>query len=276
MSKKLRVHSADTLRAPAHPLTGHQLLENVRNLVQAERGYKLTIERFSAIIGKSTSTTGYLLGVHAHSALLAFICALERLSDSDRYRFLTKTCRVLPTVMHPHLSHAAGTVSELLEILRQQRGLTIMGGGTPASRSFVLLALGHTFPQLDTKHRTAGGLDINQPSRLVPVETMLYLRNPLETARARQAIQNVWPEIRASQSPLLLFNGVWSLVPELRNEMLNWAKRRHVIIADANPPDRSQLVRKKIKPVHVLWLSQVSANPALIHIVCQKPRGSRG
>jgi hypothetical protein len=269
-----RVKSADILRAPAHHLTGRQLVETVRDAWGAERGYKLTIARLSAIIGKSVSTTGYLLGVHEQSAVLAFMCALERLSDSERYRILNSACRTLPTVLHPRVSHSPGAAGALLKLLAQQRELSIVRGGTPASRSFVLLALGHTFPQLDPKHRTAGGLDIHQPSKIVPVESMLYLRNPLSPGQARQVVQSVWPEIRTSQAPLLLFNGVWSLVPEFRDEMLNWAKKRHVIVADDNPPDRSEVARKKIKPVHVLTLSQVPGSSNLIRINCQKPRAS--
>ena len=270
-----RVKSADILRAPAHPLTGRQLLGIVRHALEAERGYKVTIERLSAMIGKPVSTTGYLLGVHAQSPVLAFICAMERLSEAERHRLLNDACRALPTVLHPRLSHDPETVNVLLNLLSQQQGLSIITQGTTASRSWVLLALGHTFPQLDRKHRTAAGLDIHQPSKMVPVETMLYLRNPLETAQARQVVQAVWPEIRASQAPLLLFNDVWSLLPELHNEILDLSKKRHVIIADANPPSRSQVARKKIQPVHVLKVSQVAANPALIRIACTKPRASR-
>jgi hypothetical protein len=276
MSKITRVRSADILRAPAHPLTGHQLLETVRGALAEERGYKITIDRLSAIIGKSMSTTGYLLGVHAQSAVLAFFCALERLSDSERYKLLSGTCRTLPTVLHPRLSHAPSTVGALLKLLEQQRGLSIVCGGTDVSRSFVLGALGHTFPQLDPKHRTAGGLDIHQPSRIVPVETVLYLRNPIGAPHARQVVQQAWPEIRSSKAPLLLFNDIWSLVPDLREEMLDWAKERHVIIADANPPERGQVARTKIQPVHVLTVSQARINPNLIHIACQKLRLRRG
>lgn len=271
-----RVKSADISTAPAHPLTGRQLLETVRRAWEAERGYKLTIERLSPMIGKSVSTTGYLLGVHAQSQILAFVCALERLSEPERCRIVSSVCRTLPTVVHPRLSHSPGTVRVLLELLGQQHGLSIVSGGTVASRSFVLQALGHTFSQLDPDHRTAAGLDIHQPSKMVPVETMLYLRNPLGTAQAREVVQAVWPEIRASQAPLLLFNGVWSLVPELHDEILSLSKKRHVIIADAIPPSRSQVARKKIKPVNVLMLSRVPANPALIRITCQKSRASRG
>jgi hypothetical protein len=94
----------------------------------------------------------------------------------------------------------------MLTLLRQPQGLTIISGGTAAARTFVLTALGHTYPQLDRGHRTAGGLDLRQPDRIVPVEGMIYLRNPLTRDRLNEAVRQAWAEIRKSTSPLLLFN----------------------------------------------------------------------
>jgi hypothetical protein len=265
----------DTLAAPAHSFTGRGVLEMVRRALVDERGYKMTLTRLARVIGKSSSTAGYWFNVREQHQVLAFVSVLERLSEPERHRLVGRICRVLPTVLHQQLAHAPGTVSDLLKLLAKKRGFSVIRGGSSVSRRFVLMALGHTFPQIDPHHRSAGGIDTHQPSKLVPCESLIYLRNPISHERARQVVREAWPEIQSSSAPLMLFNDVWSLLPELREEILNWAMQRHVVVADESPPERRQLPRKSMGPVHVLTLSHSSENPALIHVYCEPPQVRR-
>jgi hypothetical protein len=269
MNEQIRSHeSEDIIIPPAHPVNGHAVWSRLRNALAGERGYHMTLERLGRIIGRATSTTEHWLDVSSQPHVLAFICMLERLSDDGRARFLREFCRTFPTIMHPCLAQSPRTVADLLRLLCQPRGLTLVRGGTEASRTFLVTALGHSFSQVDRTHRRPAGADIHQPDRLVPIETLFYLRSPLPSERVRHAIHTVWPEIQASTAPLLLFNGVWSSVPELRDEMLDWAQQRHVVVADSETPDPRQLAPKGIGPVHVLTLSLAPQN-AWIQVACQ-------
>src|ERR1039458_9723299 len=53
----------------------------------------------------------------------------------------------------------------------------------------------------------------------------------------------------------VVFNGVWSAVPEVRDDLLRCARFKHVIIADQGTPDVRYLKAKASTPIHVLTLS---------------------
>lgn len=262
----------EILTAPAHAFSGVQVLRQARSTLELERGYKMTLERVARLIGKETSTAGYWFNVRQQDHILGFISVLERLSEPVRSKYLNGLFRPLPSVLHPRIAHSPTTVGNLLNILAKDCGLTVINGGTSASRTFVLCALGHTFPQIDSHHRTAGGLDIHMPTAFVPCETVVYLRNPINRERARQIVLNEWPGIQASSAPLVLLNGIWSMVPELRDGILNLARKKHVVLADALPPQRRDAADKKIGPVHVLTLTPAGDQPYFIKISCQSPR----
>lgn len=252
--------------APAFPFTGGGLFARLLDALARERGYKMTIERVARIVGCSRSTAGYRVGVARQSHIHAFICLLERMSDEERFRFLREVCRTLPTILHPRLAVSPKTVVALVDVIKCSNGITLIRGGTEESRRFLLTALGHTFPQIDNRHRTAGGLDSLPPTNVVPIETVIYLRHQPTRERMREAINAVWPRVKSSIVPLLLFNGTWSIAPERQQEILDWAKCRHVIIADAELPDPQHLVRAGAPSVRTLSISQARANPARIHI----------
>jgi hypothetical protein len=229
----------------------------------------MTLERIARIFGKRTSTAEHWLSLSDQPHVRGFACLLERLSDEERTRVIREICRTFPTITHPRLAHAPAAVEAMLSLLRQPQGLTIIRGGAVAS-TFLMTAMGHTYPQLERRHRMASGLDIHQPDRIVPVESLVYLRNPLTREQLIQAVHQVWPEIRKSDSSLLLFNGVWSLFPEYQKEILGWARERHVVIADSAPPPPKSIRRQGVRPVHLLTVSQLSQNSSRIQVVCQK------
>ncbi|MGH7973672.1 MAG: hypothetical protein ACREIC_33560 [Limisphaerales bacterium] len=260
--------SSDILQVPAHPYSGQALWEKVRRAVAEERGYKMTLERVAGIVGKQTSTAEHWLSLSEQPHVRGFVCLLERLSEEERARVMREVCRTFPTITHPRLAHAPAAVEAMLALLRQRRGLTIIRGGGGAS-SFLITAMGHTYPQLERRHRMATGLDIHQPDRIVPVESVVYLRSPLKREQLIQAVHQVWPDIRASHSQLMLFNGVWSLFPEYHEDILGWARERHVIIADSAPPPHRPIFRQGVNPVNVLTVSHLQENSGRIQVICQ-------
>jgi hypothetical protein len=149
----------------------------------------------------------------------------------------------------------------LKRLLVQDAGLTFITGSAPNS-TFILTALGHTFCRLDRLHRTPVGLDLHEPSWFVPIATMLYLRNSRRLGETLKTVRRLWPELRSSKRPLILLNGIWSLAPELRKDIVNMAERRHVIVADQEVSRTPGLVLDSAQPVHTLRVSTARENPS--------------
>jgi hypothetical protein len=242
-------------RPPAHPLTGRAIFAKLRAALAGERGAKLTLERLGQILGKATSTAGYWFEISNHPPALGLVCLLERLSAENQQRFVRSVCRPLPTVLHPNVARSPRTVADLLETLKNPCGISLVRGGNEASRSYLLSALGHTFSQLYPRQQTAVGIDLCPPDKFVPVETVRYLRAALSRDQLLLAITELWPQIQRAASPLVLLNGVWSAAPELHPEIVECAKLRNVILADAVLPDLKQLAQQGIRPLQLLTLS---------------------
>ncbi len=249
-------------------LDGVKLFQRLLNTLETECGCKLTLERLAAMTGRGKSTVNNWLNYDKHSNLMGFICLLEHLSPESRLRFVQEVCRTYPTLLHPRLAHAPTVIRNLLNILDKCSGITMIRGSSEAIRTFVLIALGHTYAQLDPRHGTAGGLCLHSLQRLVPIGTMFYIQSP--ASHLHQTIERVWSEVRQSSAPLLLFDGVWSSAnQEMRQEILAWAKERHVILADMILPDPRQLAREAIHPVHVLTASQATGIQSRINVHCE-------
>ena len=163
---------------------------------------------------------------------VSWLCLLRQLVPLERHRVVDELCRDLPQVDHPRLKHNPATVGVLKKLLAKNTGLTFITGSTAPQRTFVLTALGHTFCRVDRLHRNPAGLDIHEPSWFVPVETLLYLRNCDRPGETQKAVRKLWPQLRTSQKPLILLNGIWSLAPELRKDIVALAEQRHVVVAD--------------------------------------------
>lgn len=243
------------LRPPPHPLTGRAIYGKLRSALERECGHKLTLKRLGLMLGKEASTAGYWFEVCTHPHALGLVCMLERLSDDGRHRFTRSVCRSLPTILHPSLAHSPKTVADLLETLQNPCGITLIRGSATLRR-YLVSALGHTFHQLHPRHKTAAGLDIGWSEELVPVETMLYLQSLPSGEPVRSAITAAWSRIQRSGSPLVLVNGVWSAAaPAIQQEIVECAKVRNVIIADAALPGLNQLAKQGIRPLQLLTLS---------------------
>lgn len=259
-------------RPPAHPLTGRAVLAKLRTALANEQGYRMTFQRLGRMLGRATSTAGFWFGIFDSPHVLALVCLLERLSDAERQRFLRSVCRPLPSVLHPSLAHAPGTVAHLLETLQNPCGITLIRG-SEGLRSYLISALGHTHPQLHPRHHPPVGLDVYPPDRFVPVETLTYLRAPLSPEQLRAAITATWSRIPRAAS-LVLLNGVWSAAPAIREQILACARSRNVVLADEVLPDPIQLQKRGIQPLQLLTLSQ-GANAFRIQVTREpwKPLG---
>jgi hypothetical protein len=201
-----------------------------------------------------------------HTHLIAFLSLVERLPDRKRLQLLSEYCRELPTLDNARLAHDALAVSNLESLLRKSNGLTLIRGGTDFQRTFLLTAMGHSFPRIGGPGATVHGLDLHEPRKWVPLEDMVYFKEPLRHARLKELIDAVWPEIQSSKAPLLLLNSIWSLVPHLHNDILNMARSQHVVVSDAKPPPPADLARRLETSVHTITISPARESERLIHL----------
>jgi hypothetical protein len=251
---------------PAYPFSGGQLLDDLRSRLAKEHGYRFGIEELGQMVGKSKSSTYFWFSLCRHSSLLGFMALLERLSPKQRQSFFESHSRQYPSLARPAV---LGDLGRIEELLAQKSGLTIVTGFTDRARNCVLTALGHAWLRQFRKHRPLMGIDLHRPRDFVPVETVLYLDEDLEERRVRELMLSVWPRLLASPAWLLLFNRVWSCVPELQEDLLSMAARRHVILVEQSVPDLAALKRKVRGPIHLLRLSKARSVPKGIRAVCR-------
>ena len=88
-------------------------------------------------------------------------------------------------------------------------------------------------------------------------------------------IQRIWPRVLTSAAPQLFFNGVWSAVPEVRDDLLRCARFKHVIIAEQGMPDVRHLKAKVSTPIHVLTLSASKLVPEGILVACRRVKRAK-
>ena len=78
----------------------------------------------------------------------------------------------------------------------------------------------------------ACGLDVHRPDHFVPVPGVWYLADPCPPPQLRELFRRLWPELRDPATPLLILNGIWGALPEVRSTVASSAAKRHVLIAD--------------------------------------------
>lgn len=267
--KRNEIHAQNekgVLKAPAFQYPGNKILEKIAASVGNSRGYLLKNIDVAQIIGKSESTTSFWLGAFEHPHIVALFSLLEHLPVNDRHRAIDSLCRELPLLDHPRLHHDLSTVRNLQDLLRQPQGLTFLVGGSEPQRALVFSALGHSFYRIDQSHRMPIGLDVNEPSSFVPIETMLYLRGGIQGLNARHVLPRIVRSICGTNHPLLLLNGVWSAVPELRSEISKEARRRHVIVSEQQLTGDLTADRIGGNAATLISVSTCRTNPAWISL----------
>jgi len=202
--------------------------------------------------------------------VLGFLCLLERLPPAERHSFIEAHCRAYSTLDDPRLAHAPGKTGQLLELLDQKAGLTIITGGTDFSRTFVFTALAYAASRADGKLPAVAGIDLHRSNLFVPVESLFYINGDLGSDHARRLTQRIWPRVLTSGAPRLFLNGVWSAVPEVRDDLLRCARFKHVIIAEQGMPDVRHLKAKVSTPIHVLTLSTAKSMAERILVNCRR------
>ena len=258
-----KTRPTDLIRLPAFPTAGNKIFESIAAAITASRGYLMKSQDLGRLMGQSPTTTSYWFSGSKQPHLISLFCLLEQLLPEERIRAVSKLCRQLPSLDDPRLRHDQNTVSELKELLKQDKGLTFITGGTTDQRTFLLSALGHYLCRADIIHRTPVGLDTHEPTWFVPIETVSYLRNNHRPGETLGAILALWPSICSSKASIVILNGIWSAAPELHKDILTLAAKKHVFVANEMMPSAADSVSKVGPPRHWIRVSSSPLNSSL-------------
>lgn len=232
---ELNPRSGAFVVSPAYPKLATEVIRQLKKAmdeVEYPPGHQLTLKRFGLLIGTPRSTIHDWYYGNLPAPIKYFLCSMERLSEIQRTGLLRELCRDCPRLLHPRLAHDAQAVNTLRGLLAQPTGLTFVVGSTDAIRTFLITALGNSAGRF-IPYRTVCGLDLHRPDFFVPVSGVLYWRNPqVETAIAKPLVRGLWKDIQNSTADVFLFNGLWSIMPEIRSEIVELARHRNVIVAD--------------------------------------------
>jgi hypothetical protein len=180
------------------------------------------------------------------------LCGLERLSERQRTGFFQRYCRDCFRLHDPRVAYDDGTLNVLLALVRQRRGLTFITGPSDSARTFLITAMGNSADG----NRQACGIDVHPAVSFVPVGGVFYPRHVCSQGELVPVVRNIWPMVRDCEAALFIFNGLWSAVPVLRDEIVALAKRGNVLLADKIEGDAVEQRGNGRTPatwIHVSW-----------------------
>ena len=106
---------------------------------------------------------------------------------------------------------------------------------------------------------------MHAPDWFVPVPGVVYLNNLLQRDELLRAVRGAWPSLENGQAPLVVFNGLWSAIPELQEKIRELTHRCHVLVADQSLVDFNQPARRLPPRTNVISLSAaVSQSQSLV------------
>lgn len=218
---------------PAYPTPGYFVFQKFKSLLAADQKRpSIPLHRLMKMTGLPLGTCHGWFSTDELQQVQALLCLMERLPEEEWSKALRPFLRDFPTIEHPRLAHDRETVQMLERLLSVRLGLTLIRGGTYEDRTFVLTALGHSFSAVDGLHRLPAGLDVHTPKSFVPIETITYFKESLSRQRLSDLVHEKWRQLRQSDAPFLLFNGILSIDSELSSEISSLACSRHIVVTD--------------------------------------------
>lgn len=253
--------------APAYPSDSRKIIKTLKEaLDRAEllSGGEIEQKRFGELLGLPKSTVNDWMHGRLVEQIERFVCALERLDDTARLRFLRQICRPCPRLSDGWFSHDQAVVTGLTATARQLCGLTFVSGPVDMLRTYVVTAIGNSAAGMIR----ACGFDVHNPKTFVPIPGVFYLENPCSQEDLRKIVHAVWTNCNDCDSPLVVLNGVWNAAPELQSEIISAAKHKHVLVTDDFGGGRPQLTRKAPKPSTLIYVDkhQAPGNRLLVRI----------
>ncbi len=245
----------------------YAIFASLKPLMESAVGYHLDFRQLGRFLGVPPTTAWRWCTEHEDEHVRALFQILERLPLGQRHRAIDSLCRSLPSFGHQKLSHDPIAVSRLEGIGLKRTGLTIVRGEPEHMRTFTATALVIESQKLDAKHREPAGIDIHPPDRVQPALGVHYRPDKLPlAARLREFVSLTWEKVRSSDAPLVFLNGVWSIAPELKAEILETAERRHLVLADDFSRNGRRLPNTLPQPLHFVSVAPARENPRWIRV----------
>lgn len=218
-------------RGPAFPKTGSEVIRGLKAAIygaECPGGGRLTQKRFAELIGMPPTTINDWHNGRLVGQIKAFLCGLERLGEQQRTALLGQICRDCSRLQDPRFTHEVQSASGLMKLVREPTGLTFIAGPSDTARTLLVTAMGNSAGG----EIRACGLDAHRPDAFVPVSGVFYLRRSSSPAELQGLLRAMWPLFANAEAQLLILNGIWSRVPEIRMKIAELAKRHNVLIAD--------------------------------------------
>lgn len=243
-----------------------RLLHGIKSGISWAEARTISFEDLEQLSGRPEGTIGSWFEGSRMTQLEFLLALLERVPTGLRHDLLDAACRVLPTLQHPKLAHDPMALSRLETLLKQPTGFTIIHGGPAHARAFLLNALGNSAREVNVEQRSTFGFELQPVSAWAPVPRITHFSTQGEP---RQQVQRVWPKLQqAKDGSLILLGHVWNRVPHLHQEIVQLARRCHVVVAD-DPLKTEELVRRLPGPVLLLGVSPAREQPEWIRVTIQ-------
>lgn len=258
------------IQTPDLPFPARKFFKLLRQHLEATHG-PLSYDRLARMGDLPKSTAHAWFEYFDPPQLAAVMKWLERLPEDSRHQLVDAHCRSYPTLAHSALAHAPAKVSQMRDLLEKPAGLTLITGGTDATRSFILTALGHaasTVPQVT-------GIDLHVPNRFVPVAGITYLGPNANPHLIASAVATAWPKLQKSKFRFFLGNQLWSQVPSIRAQLLDLTTSAHVMLAGDHLPQIKDLKRQVHTTIHVITVSATNRVIGGIRINCRQIKPSK-
>ena len=209
-----------------------RMLRRIQPWLQSQRSRVATFAEMEKWTGVPENTIRGWFAGQGNPAAEFVVALLERTPAKVRSEIIDEFCRDYPTLDHPRLSGDRAILSRLKTLIGQPRGFTFIQAQNEEVRTFLISALAHSFWTLVMPPRRVLGLDVHAADWFVPVPGVNYLNNILPPDELRRAARPVWPSVRNGETPLVIFNGLWSALPELQEKICAFAERCHVLVTD--------------------------------------------
>lgn len=260
------------IRTPGYPFTARELFGDLFTRLAKESGEVPTFQRLGELVGRSKSTAHHWFGISEQPQVVALLCLLERLSEAQRQNFIESHCRVMPSFEHTAFAHEPANTGQLLELLRQPSGLTVVCGGTDEMRRFLVSAAGHAYRRAYGPKQRVTGIDVDRPNKMVPVESVFHVDPFQSPSELKACLLNIWPRVQTASATLVILNGIWQRIPELRPEILRCANHKHVVLAESGVPDLHAVRSRVSTPLHVVSVSAAQHISGGILVNCRRVR----
>jgi hypothetical protein len=120
---------------------------------------------------------------------------------------------------------------QLKSVLSRPNSLTFVSGATDEARTFLITAIGNSLAELGVK-RKVRGFDLHRPDDFVPISGVAYVPQPDDLPGTRSLIRDRWHIVEDTSSTVLVFNRVWTTIPDMRSKVVGLARENNVLVAD--------------------------------------------